>query len=190
MYHIKNDKRSLQSSEMIFSALIECLTHKAYPDITVTEIVQQAGLGRSTFYRNFDYIDDVLQWKCDLAFQGIETYLKENRVNQDESTQTILKPFFRYWYLHSFIIELTLQVGRSELISQSLEHMFELRATIWQEQNELIKNHHDYFVAIRKGAILSILEQWIKNKKNIPPDELAELVYEMVKISMHTPPFF
>ena len=60
MYHIKNDKRCLKSAERIGDALRSMLDEKPLSDITVTDIQRLSETGRSTFYRLFDNIDDVL----------------------------------------------------------------------------------------------------------------------------------
>ncbi len=188
MYHIKNDRRSLQSSEMMYEALIALIKEKSYQDLTVTEIVTRANLGRATFYRNFDAIDDILEWKCDEAFVGFYEYLLEYDktlgVMHDREPGSLFKPFLRYWYTKSLIIEILYKVGRSEIVNRSFERMFERNAPAVQNLNATIEQYFGYFVAIRRGVALSILEQWIKNGKDIPPDELAALITELIRLSI------
>ena len=189
MYHIKADKRSLQSSEMIFEALVQLVKEKSYQELTVTEIVQRAKLGRATFYRNFDVIDDILQWKCDKAYHGLYQYIVESYQTpgflSSNDQFMLLKPSLRYWYVKSFIIELLIHVDRIEIIDRSYARLLDQLTPHFHKSHETILKHLDYFVAIRRGVTVSLLVQWIKNDKNIPPDELADLIIAQFNESLH-----
>lgn len=65
MYHISDDKRSYESSEMIYDALVTLMNEKEYSKIKINELCERAKLGRVTFYRHYDTIDDVLRKKLD-----------------------------------------------------------------------------------------------------------------------------
>ena len=54
MYHISKDKRALQSSELIYNGLLECIRKKPFDQITVSDLQKASGVARSTFYRAFD----------------------------------------------------------------------------------------------------------------------------------------
>ena len=71
MYHVKNDKRCIRSAESIMNALEQLMAKKAFLDITITDIQKTAGIGRSTFYRLFDTIDDVVTYMVDREFEEI-----------------------------------------------------------------------------------------------------------------------
>lgn len=71
MYHIRNDKRAIQSSELIYNGLLECIRKKPFDQITISDLQKASGVARSTFYRAFDNISDVLFWKCDTCFNEV-----------------------------------------------------------------------------------------------------------------------
>ena len=68
MHHIKNDKRTLQSADLLYQGLLACLKEKPLAEVTVTDLQRASGVARSTFYRSFDDVSDVLAWQCDLGF--------------------------------------------------------------------------------------------------------------------------
>lgn len=83
MYHISNDKRAKKSAELIYQGLLACLEHKSFDQITVTDLQKASGVARTTFYRAFDNISDVLYWKCNLCFQEVlEGFTEEQFVNE------------------------------------------------------------------------------------------------------------
>ena len=66
MYHKQANKTAIQSQHMITDALFSLMKRKPFQQITVTEICEEANLGRKTFYRNFDLREDVIDFWLDL----------------------------------------------------------------------------------------------------------------------------
>ena len=57
--NVKNNKRRRESQERIETAFIELLQSCEIKDITVSDIIKQTGLNRSTFYANYIDIFDL-----------------------------------------------------------------------------------------------------------------------------------
>lgn len=185
MFQKKRDKRSIQSSEWIYDALNILLKEKSYNEITVTDIVNKANLGRTTFYRNFKTIDDVLRMKCDEKFLEFRNYCINYYQNYFNEDKTFLKPFLRFWYENSEIIELLMKAERENIIKEYLSseiYFFIKTSDIYN--NEIISKHLNYFVEIRVSNSISILTEWIKNNKNLSPDELSEIINSQVQESL------
>lgn len=189
MYHINKDKRSVQSRIWVYEALVDLMEEKKYDEITVSEVVEKAKLGRATFYRNFDSLDDVLRMKCDEAFNELYDYLLEyykTNTNKDKEKMPIfLKPFLRYWYLKSFIVELLIKANKLDILNESFTNMFKLFLPLIDKSHDIIMNHLDYFIAIRTGTAINILIQWIKNDKSLAPDDLTNLIVNQMKESFN-----
>lgn len=65
MYHIPNDRRALRSAGRIYDALMRCLEHMKFSDISISDL-ERCGISRATFYRLFGNLSDVLEWKCEI----------------------------------------------------------------------------------------------------------------------------
>ncbi|MGL6106700.1 TetR/AcrR family transcriptional regulator [Romboutsia sp.] len=185
MYQKKRDKRSIQSSIWIYEALKELMEYKDYSKITVTDIVNKANLGRTTFYRNFNTIDAVLKMKCDEKFNEFRQYCIDYYKINDIDDKSFLKPFLKYWYNNSEVIELLIKANRENIIKNSLnrEVQYFIEASSINK-NKIISNHINYFIEMRVSNSISILTEWIKNDKNIPPDELADIITAQTKESI------
>lgn len=66
MYQKQVNKTAVQSQHMIADALFSLMKRKPFQQITVTEICEEAAIGRKTFYRNFDMKEDVVDFKLDI----------------------------------------------------------------------------------------------------------------------------
>ncbi len=182
MYRIKKDQRSIRSSEMLFDALAGLMRETPFNQITVTDLVDAAQLGRTTFYRNFDEIEDILRMRCDQTFDELINYLKT--YGQEDGVETpmaLIKPMLRFFYLYSDIIELLMMAKRMDILRDSIRaHLEPFRASI-ASQLGVTEELVDYVIAIRTGVMLNILVQWIKTGKKQAPDDLAHALGGMFK---------
>ncbi|MEO1668676.1 MAG: TetR/AcrR family transcriptional regulator [Chloroflexota bacterium] len=180
MHHIKNDKRSIRSAEMLYDGLAKLMVKMPFDDIRVKDLVEAAGVGRNTFHRNFDDIVDILWLRCDLVFEGLIQYLIEYTQKHDDTSPNMLKPVLRYFYLNSDIIELLMTAKRLDIIQSSFLQAVEpykMRALAFFNDDE--EDYVNYSLIIRIGIITNILVHWIDTGKKRTPDELADKLNQM-----------
>ncbi len=67
----KQDRRSQRTRHLVSSAMMELLLEKRYDAITVQDMLDRAGIGRSTFYAHYFDKEDVL---ASIAEQMLETF--------------------------------------------------------------------------------------------------------------------
>ena len=73
MYHKQTNKTAIQSQHMIADALFSLMKRKSFQQITITEICEEAAIGRKTFYRNFDLKEDVIDFQLEKLCQQYAT---------------------------------------------------------------------------------------------------------------------
>ena len=65
---------AIRSQCMISDALFSLMKRRPFGQITVTEICEEAAIGRKTFYRNFELREDIIEFQLDRI---LEEYAEE-----------------------------------------------------------------------------------------------------------------
>ncbi len=169
MYHIKQDKRARASVELICAGLRQCLKEKSFESITISDIQRVSGVSRSTFYRNFDRIEDVLALMCDRVFEEAFTAGYAN----------ISEAVFRTWFRHADMVETVVSIGRSDMLYSSLRRCSDsLRASLTGFGDAAL---FDYLVSIISSAMMGIMVTWIEHGKRESEEELKNMVVQSFK---------
>ena len=158
MAELKNNKKALESQKMIYKGLRRILLVKPLSEITVTDVSDECNISRTTFYRNFQNVTDVLEVMLDFFYNR---YL-ENRI--DEPNQLLY--FFQYWSYHKDLI--TIIATQNDSILKRIMKKY----TDQEFDNE-------YLLNIKYSIFTSLLCTWSKSKKETP-EELYELTRKLL----------
>lgn len=175
MYHIKQDKRSESSARLLCQGLSDMLKIRKYDEISISDICTSCGTARTTFYRLFDTLDDVLLYQFDTLFvRSISLY-------QSQSDKEINS--------YAYII---LRIAMSDpnlitaLVSSGRDDLFDFATRM--KEDTLIQNLHihideknrQYCTPLLNSMILSILHTWVKKGCEETPDELYEILKDNI----------
>ena len=181
MYRISQDQRTMRSSQMIYQALETLIREKPFNKITVTDVVKTAKVGRTTFYRCFDGIEDILRMRCDEVFDELIAYVIRFRMGEGSHYKgPQIKPMLRYFYLNSDIIELLLAAKRMDILQDSFRERSQGMQVAAAQHLNLEDRFIAYGVEIRVGVTLAIVTHWVRTGKREAPDELADKLNEMM----------
>ena len=187
MYHIKNDKRAQASAELICAGLLACMKEKTFARITITDVQHASTVSRSTFYRNFDCLEDVLALLCDRGFQAVFT---EYNALPPAQRGSLAKAVFQYWFRNSAVLEALVQIHRTDILFDSLRRSSgliealqphsgtELKDSDWSAINaQAVADdpaRFDYFVAIITSAMIGVLTVWVEHGKTETEDQMVQ----------------
>jgi AcrR family transcriptional regulator len=180
LYHIKNDLRAMRSAEAIYEALVELMAEEKFAAISVTDLVEQAQIGRATFYRSFDAQEDVLRWRCDQMLDELIPYMTGfARSQPGTGGNSLLKPLLRFFYLDSTIVELLIAAERIDILQVAFQERFEDLRPKAAALLDVPKEYVSYWFTLRAAATVSVLIQWVKGGKRQAPDDLADGIAEL-----------
>lgn len=174
------DARQRKSRSALYAALDALLAERAYADITVTDLVQRAAVGRQTFYRHFSNIDAMLEQRLggDLAdhldfareraaandpdrwIADLTTYAFERAGQQPRLYRLILSGEAGSGALQSFIE----QIGKIVNIAP------EGHGPI-SDEPAIVRYAQSYYA----GAISAFMLQWLNSDNDDTPQHMGEL---------------
>ncbi len=177
---------ALQSKKWIMNSLVSLMQTKDFCDITVSEIAENAGLVRRTFYRNFDSKEDVL-----LAY--LDTLVGEftARVTAEtdiDTTKALRKLFALCKENKTFFLGLK----RSNMLLFLLGQWNKILPVIHAQALDKIKRFPqtdsprelEYLLAFNVGGTFNMIIKWIDEGMEISPDELADIVEKFSRGSL------
>ena len=172
MFHVKQEKRALASANLIYEGLCQCMERKEFAQISIQDVQTASTVSRSTFYRHFDSLTDVLYWRCNQLFQQM---FSDFQLSTADDPYHFTHHLLQYWTTHTQILEQLLQIQRADLFYRC--HMDNL--PLFQQTatpSTLPAQYQDYFMALRTGILLGVLTTWLKNGKQESVEELLNIL--------------
>jgi AcrR family transcriptional regulator len=168
----KNDRRSQRTRHLLGKALVELIREKDYNTITVSDIVERANVGRSTFYAHYHDKDALFVGELDRVIE----VLSQRIPGQEEM------PFFPSLGLFHHVgeeyelykallwtpgIDLLIKHMQKSL-SQRIEQSLEKSGRKFEVPIPIMAN----FIV---GSFLTLLKWWLENKMTYSPEEMDKI---------------
>ena len=171
MYRISENKRIQRSALLIRDALLSCLEEKSLSEITISDIQRISGVSRSTFYRIFDNLIDVLSYHCELLLQATDIYT--NTFLPQNQTEFIINTL-RFWQNNYLFLETIYANRLDHILRNILLNLLQKYCKNEHSENFSMK-HAEYMFAGTTGFLVGILMTWVKHGKQESAEELYEI---------------
>ena len=161
--------------ESITIALLNLMQKKAFSEIKVTEIVKAAGVGRTSFYRNFESKEDVLKKYINQLYSDyfLTHKVPDSSSAEIEKREHMLSRFQFIKQNSEFFILLNKNGLLYEIFESIDSEIFNKIATID------LKN--SYSSAFTSSGCVGVIKEWINRKFRESEEELAEVFMELSK---------
>lgn len=171
MYYRQKNKTALRSQYMIVDALFILMGRKPLQSITVTEICEEAAIGRKTFYRNFETREDVIDLRLDLL---LEEYRKDVKGHDAEER---LRLHFHFIHRHADLLILLYRNGMSEAVSRKFSVLIPELVPVFSE-NPVKQEYLFQFAAM---GLEGIEQVWIRRGFQESIEEIVEMAEKMLR---------
>lgn len=179
MHHIKNDKRSQTSAQLITNGLFKCLEQKSFSQITISDVQRESSVGRATFYRLFDNLPDVLSYQCDKVFSEVMQHMEEL---SNQSTETAFVFFVEHWIKHQTLLETIVTCNRLDILQEShRKNTGKFKPFLSPELN-LDEAQMDYLLAILTSTMASTLSTWVLHGKKETAQQLFQNINKVSQV--------
>jgi len=162
--------------ECITEALLKLMNEKEISDITITELVERAGVARASFYRNFNSIGDVIDLIVDELYEELIVDILPLLNGTDE----------RLW--REFLFEYFYRISRhkremSEIGLRNISVIFSRMDQKLKQIEELdMENNirNKYLPRGKMALINGITKKWIDSGMKETPEEMIDFIMTFI----------
>ena len=149
--------------ESLTQALLQLMEKKPLSKINVSELCTRAGVGRVSFYRNFDSMDDILvqhlkkctdEWWRDFSQKEVESFYTD-----------FWPELLEQYRANGHLVRLLYENNASHLIK---DHIFACCRTTFEVDEE-----ESYARAALAGALYGMVDEWIKRGMGQFPENFS-----------------
>ncbi len=182
------DRRQLKTKQSILSAFSQLLSYKNYSKITVQDIIDEANIGRSTFYSHFETKDALLKSICEEIFEHVFSDNLDSEKTHDFS--------YSNGDIHSMITHILyhLKDNKNNIIGilkgessemfifffkQYLNERIISKILISQnKQNSILP--FDFLTNHISGSFVEMVHWWITNDMKQKPEDLSFMFMSVI----------
>ncbi len=154
--------------ESITVALLNLMRKKAFSEIKVTEIVKLAGVGRTSFYRNFESKEDVLKKHINRLYSEYFLTHKLPDMSVEKERRSHMLSRFRFVKQNADFFVL---LNKNNLLYEIFESID--NPTLEKIATIDVKNR--YSAAFMSSACVGVIKEWINRKFKETEEELVEV---------------
>ena len=176
------DRRQLKTRNAIFDAFGSLLSAKNYSKITVQDIIDEANIGRTTFYAHFETKDDLLKEMCIDLFEHVfaDTLSTEN--THDFSLKTgnphamITHILYHLLENEKNIIGILTHDSGEIFLRFFMQYLNELITS--RILDDVLRRNKDipmeFLVNHISSSFVGMVQWWVKNDLKQSPEKLAD----------------
>lgn len=186
---IKNDyidRRIIKSKKAMKDAMLSLMQEKDFKEISISNIVRKADLNRGTFYKHFQYKEDLLneiidEVIIDLVESYREPYKDIKLLEVNKLTTSAIKVFdhvSNYSSFYSLIVQTNALAGFQQKFCVVLK---ELTLTDLEDSLPNPKINRELHASYQAYAILGLIIEWINGGFKYSSIYMAEQLLEILK---------
>lgn len=170
---LSNEESNRITRESIETAILILMKEKEFKDISITDIINRAGVSRSAYYRNYKSKEDILS-------KHLETVVKAITNKMDFTTY--FEDDFGFWHSifsqvrkYSDIFIILLRANFEGIILSSINKIL-----LDDIPSDTISSKEKYDIYFWSGAVYNILTEWIISGMKESDQEMAQICCEVI----------
>ncbi len=176
------DRRQQKTRTAIFKAFGTLLGHKNYNSITVQEIIDEANIGRSTFYAHFETKEDLLKELCrELFGHIIDSAMDCSHTHGLYSDNRVPNSVFCHLLQHleennNNVLDLLSCESNEIFLRYFKDNLNELVQTqfVNQRREKNMRLPNDFLINHISSSFVEMILWWIKGHRKQSPAELDQ----------------
>lgn len=177
------DRRQIKTKKAIYESFNNLLIHKSYSQITIQNIIDEANIGRSTFYAHFQTKEELREEMCADFFEHVIEKPAEKEKTHDFSHSSVdLKEIVTHILYHikdSSFVNGLIQGDSSGFFYVRLQEVF----SEWCLANLSFSSFlpQELAASFISGNLISLCRFLLKNKEALSPEKASMYFMDSVK---------
>ncbi len=181
------DRRQKKTKNAIFDAFIELLNKKEFSKISVQEIIDEADVGRATFYQHFETKDYLLKELCEELFSHIihaeegETSLASHYSECQRRGSVFLHLFEHLEKNDDNLLKLLSSQNNEIFIlyfKHNLKRLIEKETEFANKSDKILP--HDFLIEHISSTFVNTVMWWIKGGKKESSERMVAYFYTLL----------
>lgn len=181
---MKGNQRVALTKRLLQEALIRLLEKKPLDKINVTELCNESGINRATFYRHYQVPRDVL---LDMEAELSETLNTSYNIMNRRDIPSYIEELLTYLYSQSALIKVFLKNNSADDFMLLMNKMFDNFIKGKDNFTRLAGVDEDSLKLITTfitGGGCSMLHQWLVGDIQKSPKEIADLILKFLNYTV------
>ncbi|WP_339197243.1 TetR/AcrR family transcriptional regulator [Paenibacillus sp. FSL P4-0176] len=178
------DRRIKKSKAALKDSLIHLMQKHPFKEISITDIVQRADLNRGTFYRHYQYKEDLFNEIIDDVIQDLVTSFRKPYQDEEEFEVNLMPSsaitIFEHVHQHAQFYTLVVKSEASSNFQRMICDV--LRDLALQDLNHIFPAHinHEILASYQSHAIFGMIMEWIRQDFKHSPTYMAEELFKII----------
>lgn len=182
MYHISLDPREVHSAKLLCDASQQIIRNEN-EKLNISRICQEAGVSRSTFYRLFDEVDDVLTYASEkILDDSLSKYAHQLFHGSDRSPASVYAALAKSY---SKEIRWMIQNGKIGILLNTHRNGLRNHASVFFPEMDPRSEEFVYFLDMRFGLLLGAFTAWISTGQKATVEDIVSYAEQQVRFVNH-----
>ena len=177
------DKREMKTRQAVFDAMAELLKEKDFESVSVTDLLKQSKVSRSTFYSHFSKKEDVIKELCDELFNHVFSPNLKKEKGHDFSSYSLfdyehlLTHFLFHIQEDSKLIKAISSSSASMMFDEALKEKLGPLFTACVKSKTIYRSgmDEDLQAHLFTESFIALLHYWIQRDCLTSPVEIAQI---------------
>jgi AcrR family transcriptional regulator len=178
----KPDRRVTRTRDRLGDALIDLIQEKPFDDLTVQDVLDRAGVSRSTFYAHYRDKNDLFMSDVDEFLGHMAGMLSQRRESSDRVAP--VREFFAHVAdqekLHAALVESGRIHEFTDLARDHFARGIEQRLAERPRSGGIEEDERRALSQALAGAMLSLMSWWLAHGRPESPEEMDRLFHRIV----------
>ena len=162
--NLNNEQKNTYVKKQITAALLSLLKEKPLSDISISELTAKAGIGRVSFYRNYQSKEDILREESDRLIKKWGALYESN---PESAPETLFPSLFDFYRDHREFYTTLYHAGMSTIMMDTIIRTIQITPKM--------QNLEAYMKSFWAYGIYGWMLEWMKRGMQESGNELSAL---------------